>query len=283
MSPLDYYVVRYSNQALYSFELIIALAAWVLVIGLWWRTGDQRPLWAYFIGGLYGTGVELLAQSSGIRTLPAVRLFGAVPVGFPALPLILGFFEGGVLLLAAFQIVRGVREHDRRALQVGAAIVLGLAAMIAVGSLEIRVRLATGAASAELTARALFSKGSLLTLFFCYALAIGYAARGGRAGGDDRRGLLLWYLTVALIAATWYTPAFLTSVREIAVDGDGAYVSAGLPEQIALLYGYSIVFEAAGFYLPVYVILRLCRLLRSDGKTLSQTLRKLSAAGPRAE
>ena len=49
--------------------------------------------------------------------LPAVRLFGAVPVGFPALPLILGFFEGGVLLLAAFQIVRGVREHDRRALR----------------------------------------------------------------------------------------------------------------------------------------------------------------------
>ena len=154
--------------------------------------------------------------------------------------------------------------------------------MIAVGSLEIRVRLATGAASAELTAWALFERLAADSLLL---LCARHRLRGARRARRRRRSPrpALWYLTVALIEATWYTPAFLTSVREIAVDGDGAYVSAGLPEQIALLYGYSIVFEAAGFYLPVYVILRLCRLLRSDGKTLSQTLRKLSAAGPRAE
>jgi hypothetical protein len=261
MGVFNYYVVRYSSQALYTFEFVIALAAWILVLVLWRRTGDRRPLAAYVIGGLYDTGVELLAQGSGVRAMPEVRLFGVVPIGFPVLPFILGFFEGGVLLLAGFQIVRGVLERDRRALRVGLGIVLGLAAIIVLASLGMKAGLATDPQAFELTARALFSKGSLVILSLCYALSIGYALLNLGGDGRDRRGLLLWYLAVAVIAATWYTPAFLAGTRGIASLEDGAYVRVSLVEQIAVLYGYSIVFEAAGFYLPVYVILRLCRLL----------------------
>lgn len=261
MSPLDYYVVRSSSHALYSFELVVVAMVWVLVLALWFRGGDRRPLWAYLAGGLYNTGVEVLAQTSGVRTMPDVLLFGTLPVGFPVLPFILGFFEGGVLLLAGFEVVRGLLERERRSLRVGAAIVVGVLALVIVGVVAMRARAAGHGAVVEVTARALFSSGSLLILSVCYAVGIGFALLDVRGDGHDRRGLLLWYVVVASIAAAWYTPAFVAGTRGIARLQDGAYVPPGTIEQVAVLYGYSIVFEAAGFYLPVYVLLRLCRLV----------------------
>lgn len=258
---LNYYVVRHSSQALYSFELLVALLAWVLVLAVWWRSGDKAPLLAYLIGGLYDTAVELLAQATGVRGMPEVRLFGRWAVGFPVLPFILGFFEGGVLLLAGFGLVRGVLAHDRRALVLGVGVAGGLAAIIVLATLAMKARLGLDPNAFEITSRALFSKGSLLILAACYSLSIGYACldRGGER--RDWRGLLLWYGSIALVAATWYTPAFAAGVRGIATLHDGQFTTVSLGEQFLVLYGYSIVFEAAGFYLPVYVILRRCRLL----------------------
>ena len=254
------HIVRYSTPALYTFELVVVLVVWVVVLALW-RAGDRRSLAVYVIAGLYNSVIELLAQGSGVRAIPDVRLFGVLPVGYPLLPFILGFFEGGVLLLTGFAILRGLREGDRRALRVGLGIAVGLLALIIAGALQMRAQLAADPQSLTLTTRALFRPGSLAILAACYAVGLGYAFGASRTPARDRRGLLAWYAIIAVVAATWYTPAFLTGGRSIGTLRNGTWALVSLPEQIAVLYGYSIVFEAAGFYLPVYVILRLCRLL----------------------
>ncbi len=256
----DFHIVRYSTPALYTFELVVVLAVWVVVLALW-RAGDRRSLAAYVIGGLYNSGIELLAQGSGVRTILDVRLFGVLPVGYPLLPLILGFFEGGVLLLTGFEILRGLRERDRRALRVGIGITAGLLALIIPGALQMRAQLAADPQSLALTTRGLLRPGSIAILAACYSVGLGYAFLASPTPRRDRRGLLGWYAIIAAVAVTWYTPAFLTGGRSIGTLQNGTYTLVSLPEQIAVLYGYSIVFEAAGFYLPVYVILRLCRLL----------------------
>lgn len=124
-----------------------------------------------------------------------------------------------------------------------------------------RAQLAADPQALTLTTRALFRPGSLALLVVCYAVAVGWAALISPTPGRDRHGLLAWYAIVACVAATWYTPAFLTGGRSIGTLQDGTWTLVGLPQQVAVLYGFSILFEAAGFYLPVYVILRLCRLL----------------------
>jgi len=254
MSPLNYYMVRESTTLLYSFELVVVVAAAILVLVLWRATGDARALGAYLVGGLYDSVIELLAAGSGARTVTPVALFGVLPVGFPVLPLILGFFEGGVLVLAAFELTRGVLERDRRALRVGAGIVVALGALITIGAAgtdmpgylvahpEARVR----------TVRALFAPASLLILAASWGLTLAYVFGRGSAG--DPKGLLVWYVTLLLAAGVWYTPVFVSGTRRIAALVDGTYQPVGMVEQIAVLYGFSLLFEAAGFYLPVYVL-----------------------------
>ena len=259
MSPLGYYMFRSATPALYTFEFVVVVAAWVLVLALWRRTGDARPLAAYTVGGLYNSGIELLAATSGTRTITAVELFGVVPVGFPVLPLILGFFEGGVLVLAAFELTRGVLERDRRALAVGSSIVAVLCLLISAGAVAMPRYLAAHPDAATRTVRALFMPGSLAILAAGWAVALAYVF--GLGAARARRGLLVWYLTVTATAGIWYTPVFVSGTRRIATLVDGTYQPVGMVEQIMVLYGFSLLFEAAGYYLPVYVILRRVGLL----------------------
>lgn len=254
------HIVRYATPSLYTFELAVVLAVWALVVALW-RAGDRRPLAVYVLAGLYDSAVELLAQGSGVRTIAAAPLFGVVAVGYPLLPFILGFFEGGVLLLTGYELLRGLRDGDRRARRVGLGLTLGLLALIIPGALLMRAQLATDPQALTLTTRALFRPGSIAILLACYAGALGWASLLSPTPARDRRGLLAWYAIVAAIAAAWYTPAFLTGGRSIGALRDGSWTLVSLPLQIGVLYGFSILFEAAGFYLPVYVLLRLCRLL----------------------
>jgi hypothetical protein len=196
-----------------------------------------------------------------VRAIAEARLFGVVTAGYPLLPFILGFFEGGVLLLTGYEILRGLRDGDRLALRVGLGLTLGLLAPIVPGALLMRAQLAADPQAMTLTTRALFRPGSLALLVACYAVATGWSARLSPTPARDRRGLVAWYAIVAAVAATWYTPACLSGGRTIGTLQDGIWAPVGLPQQVAVLYGFSILFEAAGFYLPVYVLLRLCRLL----------------------
>lgn len=254
------HIVRYSTSSLYTFELVVVLVVWAVALALW-RAGDRRPLAVYAIAGIYDAVVELVAQGSGVRAIPEARLFGVAPVGYPVLPFILGFFEGGVLLLTGYEILRGERDGDRRARRVGLGLALGLLALIIPGALFMRAQLAADPSALTITSRALFRPGSLALLAACYAIAIGWVALASPTPARDRRGLLAWYAIVAAVAAIWYTPAFLTGGRGVGILQDGAWVPVSLPRQIGVVYGFSILFEAAGFYLPVYVLLRLCRLL----------------------
>ena len=260
MNPFDDYMTRYSTPALYTFEFSIAVAVAILTLALWARSGDARWAVVYVVGGVYDSMVELLAQGSGVRGIADARLFGAIRVGYPALPFLLGFFEGGVLLLTGYGVVRGVMDRDRSALRLSLVLAAGLFGMISLGAARMSVQLAADPGALTVTTRALFSKGSLAILALCYAVAVGYVlmrASDRRA----RRGLLLWYLAVAAVAALWYTPLFVSGGRVIAELRGGHYLPVGMAEQIAVLYGYSILFEAAGFYLPVYVVLRMLRLV----------------------
>lgn len=259
MSPLNYYMVRESTTFLYTFELVVVVAVAILVLVLWRTTGDARALAAYLVGGLYDSVIELLAAGSGARTVTPVALFGVLPVGFPVLPLILGFFEGGVLVLAAFELTRGILERDRRALRVGAGIVVALCVLITIGAVGMPGYLAAHPEEMIRTVRTLFAPTSLLILAASWGLTLAYVF--GLGSARDPKGLLVWYLTLLLAAGVWYTPVFVSGTRRIAALVDGTYQPVGMVEQVAVLYGFSLLFEAAGFYLPVYVILRWLGLL----------------------
>ncbi len=262
MSPLNYYMVRHSTQSLYTFEATVVLAVWIVVLVLWRRAGDRRALAVYVVGGLYDSAIEMLAATSGTRTITAVQLFGVIPVGFPLLPLILGFFEGGVLLLVGFELVRGILERDRAALAVGLGVMGALWALIAVGAAVMHAQLAANASDLTLTVRPLLTPGSLVILAGCYSVALAYVFGVRRGDRRERQGLFLWYACIAITAAAWYTPVFVSGGRRIAALVDGSYLPVSMGEQLAVLYGFSLLFEAAGFYLPVYVILRALGLIR---------------------
>jgi len=262
MSFPPYCVVRYSTPALYTFELIVAAGVGLLVLASWQR-GDARPLVVYVIAGLYDSAVEIAAQASGVRAIADARLFGTIPVVFPFLPFILGFFEGGVLLLTGFETHRAIVEGDTNAARRAFALTAILFALMSIGAVTTRTQLQADPSMLAITRRALFAPGQIVLLALCYGVSLAYVFSRKSGGTQARRGLALWYGCVALIAALWYTPAFAAGIRIIATASDGTYVPVDLATQVRLLYGYSIVFEAAGFYLPVFVLLHALGLIRN--------------------
>ena len=136
-----------------------------------------------------------------------------------------------------------------------------LALCIAVGAVIMRRQLIADPAVFTLTVRRLFTLPSLAILAAAYAVPLAYVFGLRRGEWREVGLLLLWYGCVVLTAGVWYTPVFVSGARRIAVLADGAYLSVGMEQQLAVLYGFSLLGEAAGFYLPVYLIFRLSRLL----------------------
>jgi len=255
--PSGWYMIRHATPLLYTFELVVAAAVGALVLVRWWRAGEAAAVGAYLVAALYGTGIELLAQGSSARVIEDARLLGSIPLRFPLLPFVLGFFEAGVLLLVGFWILRAVLARDAAAARLAAGVTLALLVVIVLGTLGTRAMLAQDPQALRLTTRALGAPRALLLLAGCWAVAIAWAA----ARREARRGLVIWYLGVAAVAVCWYTPALVGGVRFAGTVRDGVRIAGDALEQLAVFYGFSVGFEAVGFYLPVYVLLDLLGLV----------------------
>jgi hypothetical protein len=104
------------------------------------------------------------------------------------------------------------------------------------------------------TRREIFNTGNLILLGISYLITIAYFAFKKKVTPLHRKGLIYFYLGLLLITAIMVVPLHLLGIRFIEVFQAG-YIYASIPEQILVMYGYSLAFEAAGFFLPFYVII----------------------------
>ncbi|MHA1439293.1 MAG: hypothetical protein ACTSPD_17110 [Promethearchaeota archaeon] len=102
---------RYSTAMLYTFEFIIVLVLFFILIFFYIKDIDKKSLWVYVITGVFHSIMELIAEGLGVRVIKNASIF-TISVGYPFLPIILGFFEGGMICLGAYHFTRIIVNKD---------------------------------------------------------------------------------------------------------------------------------------------------------------------------
>jgi len=65
----QYYMIRIFESFYYTLEFLIATAVFLIVLFLYIKKIDRKSLLVFILAGLINSGVELLLQGIGIRTI----------------------------------------------------------------------------------------------------------------------------------------------------------------------------------------------------------------------
>jgi hypothetical protein len=250
---------RYSTDMLYTFEFIVVIFFFILLAILAKKSGERNSLIVYTFTGILHSVIELVAEGLGVRVISETYLFGRIYLSYPFLPFILGFFEGGLFCLLAYHLVRILINRDRFSLKFFSLVAISFLILITLGALRMQ------SAPSTFTRRALMEPGSLILLAICYAISIGYFVFNKNVTSAHRKSFLYFYLSLIVVTLLMVVPLHIAGIRFIEVF-DGSYVYASIPEQILIMYGYSLAFEAAGFFLPFYVIIYHFNLIDLKGR-----------------
>ncbi len=165
---MSYYMSRYTSPLWYTFEFIVILCIFGILLVFWKRRGDKSSLIVYLFTGIAHSIIELVAQGLGVREVSNMYLFNLFQVTYPFTALIMGFFEGGMFCLIAYQIIRILILKDKFSLK----FVL-IYTVIMVITL-ITVVLTMDPATITISQRAIFAPISLILLSSFYLITFLY-------------------------------------------------------------------------------------------------------------
>ncbi len=234
---------------LYTFEFVICIFIFILLSILAKKSGEKNSLIVYTFTGILHSIIELVAEGTGVREISNTYLFGRFYIGYPFLPFILGFFEGGLFCLLAYHFVRLVMNRDKFSMKFFSGFAIFFFTLITLGAIRMPSE------GPIYTQREIFNTGNIIFLIACYSFTIGYFLLNKKVTSVHRKSLLWFYLGLLLVTVLMILPLHVFGIRFIEVNQGGIIIRASILEQILVMYGYSLAFEAAGFFLPFYVII----------------------------
>ncbi len=240
---------------LYTFELIVSIVIFLVVVYFNRKNIDKNSLWVYLLTGIGHSILELVAQGTGTRKIENAYVFNNIPLIYPFTAFILGFFEGGLFCLAAYYFVKSVALKDKFSTKIFIALSVSLFIIIFLGAITMRISIDSGASDVSLTRRDIFSPYSLILMIILYSFSIGYFALNKSIPKKEKLTLLYFYLGVNIFTFIVIFPNHIMGIRYIEKSLDGTYITASLLEQILVMYGYNIGLDAAGYFMAYYVII----------------------------
>lgn len=258
----QYFMSRYANYLIYTFEFLFSVVVLIIVIFLYLKKIERNSLKVYLITAFFHTILELIAEGTGTRVINDASLFG-IPIGYPFLPIILGFFEGGLICLGAYHFTRIVVNKDKFSLKFFILLYFIPFTLILFGSIMMRIQLENEPASLSLTRRALLTPMSLILLSIFYSIAVIYLILKKDLKRNDRLAFLYFFIGVVLYTSVMNVPTHIAGVRYIEIMENGDYVYADWFGQIVIMYGFDLLLES-GFYIHYFVIIHYFKMIDID-------------------
>lgn len=246
---MTYYMSRYSSPAWYTFEFIVIMSLFFILIWLWRKKNDKSSLKVYLVTGIAHSIVELVGQGLGIREISNMFLFDVLHVEYPFTALIMGFFEGGMFCLVAYHILRLFMSKDRFSLK----FILISSTLLVVATTILLVTM--DYSTITFSRREIFAPISIILLVSFYGITIGYFFLTKRVTRFHLKALFSFIVGMMFITLLFTLPPHIAGIRFIEVWNGSNFVYASLPEQILLMYAYGIPVGAAGYFLLYYIIL----------------------------
>ena len=262
----SYFMSRYSTDIFYTFEFIVCITILCILIFFAKKSGEKKSLYVYLVTGFLHSIIELIAEGVGNRVISETYLFSVIYLTYPFLPFILGFFEGGLYCLLAYHFVRYLMNRDRFSLKFFLSFTIVFLTFISLGAMRMQSDVLTDPLAVTFTRRALLSISTLILYTVFYIVSIGYFLLNKRVTSRHRLSFFYFYIGLIVVTALMVIPLHLAGIRFIEYSQNGSYFYASIPEQILVLYGYSLAIEAAGIFIPYYVIIYHFNLIQINPK-----------------
>lgn len=266
---LNYYMARYATDLLYIFEFLVVIALFVILLLIWKKSRKigKNSFLVYIISGLYHTGIELLAQGTGNREVPEITI-NTITIGYPFLPFILGFFEGGLFCLIAYHFVNYIIQKSSFSKKFALILTSILLGFIILNSVKSYFDLLVDTSGYDFTAREIFSWLTIILLIISFVISFGYFFLNKNISKIYKKSFMYWYLGLIIFTFVLCFPLNIFGIRYIASFDGSSYVTVSILEQFLVLYVYSLSLEAAGFFLPIYIILYKFKIVEFENENL---------------
>lgn len=251
----EYYMARYSTYMLYTFELVFSLVVFFLLLYFYKKNVDKKSIWVYIISGIGHSIVELFAQGSGMRVIKNASLFNVIPLSYPFTAFIIGFFEGGLICLAAYHFTRALTNKDRFSIRFFLFLWIVPFVLIFLGAIAMRIQIESHSSDITLTRRDIFFPIAIIIMSAFYAVSIGYFLLNRKINPRAKLSLLYFYIGLVFYTIIMVLPNHIVGIRYIEVKIGDIYVPANIFEQIIVMYGYDLGLEAGGFLIVYYIII----------------------------
>ena len=261
-------MTRYSSGSMiYNFEFVLLIIFTLISVYLWKKRDDKSSFLVFIIAGSLESCIELIAQGFGVRIITETYLFNVFYVGYPFLPFILGFYEGGVFCLLSYQFVKYMLLKNKFSGILFGASTATITFFTFIGAMMMRLSINAGDTAINLTRRNVFNPGTTLILIVCYCITFGYLFINKNVLKKDWSGLFYWYLGIVILYGLVFVSLNIFMIRYIEIMEGSMYVTASFYEQLLVLYGYGLALEPTGFFLPLYIIIHRFKLLPFNDKS----------------
>ncbi len=262
---LDYYMIRWTSIFYYSVEFLIALGVFFIVLYLYLKGIDKKAILVFITAGIFNTVVEVTIQTLGARVITDAFLL-TIPINYPWVCFILGFYEGGVKFLVPYYFAKFFIDRDIYSKKMLILLTSIVAISFFTYSLITRIQLDLGESIITLTKRNMFSLPVILLLVMSFIITISYFFIQKKIPMENKKLVLYFYVGLIIYLLCFIIPLHVFQIRYIGVGE--SFSMASIAEQIFWMYGFFLFFEGPGSLMMLVVIIYHFKLIEFESITL---------------
>ena len=257
------FMVRVVSSFYYTLEFLIAVSIFCLILYFYVKKIDRKSFYVFLIAGAINTSVELFLQGFGTRVIEGAYFFN-IPIDYPFICFILGFYEGGVKTLIAYHFVMLIFSRNKFSKRFCLSLIAIVVVCFLTYSIITAEQLTSGAITRVLTVRSIFAPLSIIFLVIAFVASTFYFIFNRNIPKHHKITLLYYEIGVVLYLLAWLIPLHAFSLRYIGIYEMGTYIPASLLDQLLLMYGYFLFFEGVGVNIILYPIIYRYKLIDLD-------------------
>jgi hypothetical protein len=219
---------------------------------------ERNSLWVFLVTGGFHSVIEAIIALTGVRKIENARILNR-SISFPLPALIVGFFEGGIISLAAFHFARAITYYDSFSIWLFNCFCIIFGLLTLIGSVIIRKQRDSNPTHLQITRRKLFTPGSVCLLLIFFLIACGYLLFNWSISPQAWKSLLYFFTGVVIFLAVMIIPLHCLGIRFIEIRTTDGYVRASPFEQIAIMYPFNTILEA-GWFVCNWVLIHALKL-----------------------
>lgn len=251
----SFHITRHASLNLYTVEFIGSVIVLLICLMLKKFRHESKSLTVYLLTGLGHSIVELIIEGLSVRMVEESLLFGIVPLNYPWICFILGYFEGGIFCLIAFYVFEYglAKENFTKKMSFGSGLIILLFGII--NGMITQFALTHNPENYLFTQRQFFTIKNIIIYGVFLLISVIFVLFTRKLWPDVGKGLKFYYWGLVWVTFVFIFPAHIFGIRYITIVYNGIQTTGSIWTQIIMMYGLQLFVDGTCTLIQYYPIL----------------------------